>query len=143
MAEQTPNSGQLVTNKATREAITVDCSEWVDTSEGWTFGSLVTAKVTRGAVEVDCSGWDANAPQPQLTVSVQFEDGELGDSFVQAIRQTDPNVRLHREPATTVRLALPNQHAVAALYGAFQELQTAGCVIGSEAGTFRVRRKAS
>jgi hypothetical protein len=29
------------------------------------------------------------------------------------------------------------------LYGAFQGLQAAGCVIGSEHGAFRVRRQAS
>jgi hypothetical protein len=141
MTDPTPNSGQFAANKVTREAVPVDCSDWVDTSTGWTFGNFVTEKVTREASTIDCSEWDS--AQPQLQVSVQFEDGELSDSFVQAIRQTNPSVQLERDPSTTVVLALPNHNAVAALYGAFQGLEAAGCVIGSEHGTFRVRRKAS
>jgi hypothetical protein len=123
----------------------IDCSSWESDipADQWSNGTLERVIRTLPPQEVDCSDWNATTGEPQLTVSVQFEDGELTDSFVQAIRQSEPNLRLERTPSTTVVLALPNQNAVAALYGAFQGLQAAGCVIGSEQGTFRVRRKAS
>jgi hypothetical protein len=146
MNDNTPQSNdQFVTDKVTRPAVVIDCSDWVETSEGWTFGNFVTEKITRDAIEVVCTHSAALAPvsdEPELTVSVQFEDGDLSDSFVTAIRQSDPTVRLEREPSA-VLLALPNQGAVAALFGAFQGLQAAGCVIGSDRGAFRVRRAAS
>ena len=122
-----------------------DCSGWesdIPTGQ-WSVGRLENVLRALMPVAVDCSAWDAPAAEPQLTVSVQFEDGELTDSFVRAIQQADPTLRLERVPPTAIRLALPNQGALATLYGAFQGLQAVGCVIGSEHGAFRVRRKAS
>lgn len=127
---------RFVTDKVTGPPIRVDCSDWLDTSDGWTFGDFVTEKATREAVVVDCSDWEA---EPALAVSVRFEDGELADTFVRAIRST-----AHAMPdAATVVISLRDPDAVAALSDAFQGLQTAGCVIGSEPDGFRVRRKAS
>ena len=146
MTDTTTNADdRFVTDKVTCPPIKVDCSDWVDASDGWTFGDFVTEKVTREPVVIDCSRWDAEAAESSLAVSVQFEDGELTDTFVRSLRQTAPAMSLERATpeAATVVVALRNHSAVAALYDAFQGLQTAGCVIGSEANGFRVRRKAS
>lgn len=124
--------------------VEIDCANWAPEVPA-ELGAYTVVKRTLPPVVVDCSGWDAEPAESSLAVSVQFEDGELTDTFVRALRQTAPAMSLERATpeAATVVVALRNHSAVAALYDAFQGLQTAGCVIGSEADGFRVRRKAS
>lgn len=64
--------GNFVTRKVTGPAIEVDCSDWVDTREGWTTGTFQDRKITGPAIEVDCSEWGKSAGW--LEVVVSFDD---------------------------------------------------------------------
>jgi hypothetical protein len=100
MTDPTPNIGRFVTTKSTREAVTVDCYDWVDTSDGWTFGRFETDKVTREAITVDCSNWTFE-PSVWLEIRVSFDvstdptavEGAT-TKLVRALDQMAPELRL-------------------------------------------------
>ena len=87
MSNNAPESrGQFVTPKVTRPPIVVDCSKWVDTSDGtWTFGNFVTPKATREPIIVDCSTWNRDsAVWLELVVSFDADTKPL-----EVVKHTD------------------------------------------------------
>jgi hypothetical protein len=64
-------AGRFETDVVTGPAIEVDCSKWVDTTDGtWTFGRFETDVVTGPATVTDCSSWIPKPARLILTLTL-------------------------------------------------------------------------
>ena len=120
MSNNAPESrGQFVTPKVTRPPIVVDCSKWVDTSDGtWTFGNFVTPKATREPIIVDCSTWNRDSVV-WLELVVSIDEGTEPAAvmrqtlaLVNAVRATAPELGIRfemREEGTSQVVSLRMQ----------------------------------
>lgn len=148
MAEQTPETAdQFVTHKLTGPVVVVDCSDWVDTSAGWTFGSFVTHKATSPAVVIDCSGWESE-PAAWLEIAVEFAPGTdpavalaHGGKLVSAIHHRFPELGLTAEDRGGVLALTPTRTGGAAVLDEVAAVirTKLAAVPGASRGTVTVR----
>ncbi len=103
-------TGELVTKKIIPPTVVVDCSQWVDTTQGtWKSGEFVTRKMTPPTVVVDCSTWDGTPTVPHLKIRVSFGSTPTPESLqtvtaelIHTLQTAAPELNLVFDPNRSV-----------------------------------------